>query len=78
MLKNLLRVDIIVLEIFLDKEKYIRNTTHNNMFPDTPQPKCKHPVSGFRVSRLSALSGHLKALRCREHETLDETFILEV
>lgn len=43
------------------------------MFPNTPQPKCKHTVSGIRSHLITVVIGHLKALGCREHETLCDT-----
>ena len=49
---------------------FIIDTKPNNMFPDTPQPKCKHLVSGIKSLLISVIIGHLKALECREHETI--------
>ncbi len=32
------------------------------MFPDTPEPKSKHPVPALGARKLAAMSGRLKAL----------------
>src|SRR5690554_4683882 len=48
------------------------------MFPDTPEPKSKHPVPALGTRKLVAMSGHLKALGVGNTERYNEMSLCSI